>query len=63
MLGEYVHEAAQTRKVLERIPTDKAIFAPQEKSMTLAQQALPRGQCVRSMCFNHTVHHRGQLRV
>lgn len=24
---------------------------------------MPRGQCVRSLCFNHTVHHRGQLSV
>ena len=137
MLGEYLHEAAQTRKVLERIPTDKATFAPHEKSMTMAKLAvhvvdlaswttmtlttteldvqggyemptftttaalleifdknvedgknalmaandeqlgvtwtlragdhvilaMPRGQCVRSMCFNHTVHHRGQLSV
>lgn len=137
MLGEYLHEAAQTRKVLERIPADKATFAPHEKSMTLAKLAvhvadlaswtsmtlntteldlaggyemptfttteallelfdknveggkqalmaatdeqlgvtwtlksgahvilaMPRGQCVRSMCFNHTVHHRGQLSV
>lgn len=137
MLDEYLHEAAQTRKVLERIPTDKATFAPHEKSMTMANLAvhvvdlaswttmtlttteldvaggyamptfttteallgifdknvedaknalmsahdeelgvtwtlragshvilaMPRGQCLRSMCFNHTVHHRGQLSV
>ncbi|MEO7361423.1 MAG: DinB family protein [Gemmatimonadaceae bacterium] len=137
MLGEYVHEAAQTRKVLERIPTDKAAFTPHEKSMTMGKLAvhvadlaswttmtlttteldmaggytmptftttdalldmfdrnveagkmalmaandeqlgviwtlksgehvllaMPRGQCLRSMCFNHTVHHRGQLSV
>lgn len=24
---------------------------------------MPRGQCVRSMCYNHVVHHRGQLTV
>lgn len=24
---------------------------------------MPKGQCVRAMCFNHTVHHRGQLSV
>ena len=137
MLGEYTHEAASTRKVLERIPADKSEWTPHEKSMSLkrlavhvvdlaswttmtltttelnfangykmpefstteallavfdenvknAQQALgaakdedleviwslkngdqvylamPRGQCLRSMCFNHTVHHRAQLTV
>lgn len=137
LLGEYLHEAAQTRKVLERIPADKASFAPHEKSMTMeklathvadlaswtgytlttteldlaggyvtppfttteallalfdknvesSKQALmaasdeqlgvtwslkmgpqtllamPRGQILRSLCFNHVVHHRGQLTV
>lgn len=24
---------------------------------------MPKGQCVRSLCFNHTIHHRGQLSV
>lgn len=137
LLGEYTHEASQTRKVLERIPMDKIDFKPHDKSMTLgkltahvsdlagwtgltlttteldlaggyvtppfsttdellaifdknvetttkALQAatdealgvnwtlragshviltMPRGQCIRSLCFNHTVHHRGQLSV
>lgn len=136
MLGEFTQEAAQTRKVLERIPFDKADFKPHEKSMTLGRLAnhvtdlcgwtgfvlesgeldvagykspevtsteellalfdknvayttaaikaakdedlavnwvlkagshvimtLPRGQIMRGMCFNHTVHHRGQLTV
>ena len=137
LLGEYTHEAAQTRKVLERIPADKRTFAPHEKSMTMeklashvadlaswtaftlnsteldlaggyttppfttteallelfdknveaSKQALaaatdeqlgvtwtlkagpqvlvamPRGQILRSLCFNHVVHHRGQLSV
>ena len=137
MLGEYTHEAANTRKVLERIPADKADWTPHEKSMSLQRLAvhvadlanwtpmtlntteldmaggyqmpvfsntqallavfdenvergkqaflaatdedlavtwslkngeqtilaMPRGQCLRSMCFNHTVHHRAQLTV
>ncbi|MEP6832442.1 MAG: DinB family protein [Gemmatimonas sp.] len=137
MQGEYLHEAAQTRKVLERIPADKATYAPHEKSMTMGKLAshvadlaswtaitlnsteldlaggyvtppfttteallemfdknvenskqalmsasdeqlgvtwtlragdhvimsMPRGQVLRSLCFNHVVHHRGQLSV
>ncbi|MEP6763238.1 MAG: DinB family protein [Gemmatimonadaceae bacterium] len=137
MLGEYTHEAASTRKILERVPADKGDWKPHEKSMSLSQLAvhlmdlakwtamtvettelnfadgyqmpafttteallaefdknvgaskaalmkatdedlevvwslkngghtilaMPRGQCLRSMCFNHTVHHRGQLSV
>lgn len=136
MLGEFTHEAAQTRKVLERVPFDKVDYKPHEKSMTLGKlaghvsdltgwtgfvlgsteldvtgykspepgsteellaifdknvestkqaiaaakdedlgvewklvagshviMAMPRGQIMRGMCFNHTVHHRGQLIV
>ena len=137
MLGEYTQEAAQTRKVLERVPIEKGEWKPHEKSMSLSflaghvadlaswtpmvltttelnfesgyaqptftsteellaifdknveagKQALaaakdedlpvnwtlrageqvyftmPRGQCIRGMCFNHVVHHRGQLTV
>ena len=137
LLGEFTHEAAQTRKVLERIPFDKVEYRPHEKSMTLGKlaahvadltswtalvltateldlaggyvtppfasteellsifdkhvettkaalagatdeelgvtwtlragshviMAMPRGQMVRGMCFNHIVHHRGQLSV
>ncbi|MEO7359439.1 MAG: DinB family protein [Gemmatimonadaceae bacterium] len=135
--GEFTNEAAQTRKVLERIPFDKVDYKPHEKSMTLGKLAghvadltgwtglvmtateldlgggyvtppfssieellsmfdthveatkaalmaandeelgvnwtlragshvimtMPRGQIVRGMCFNHIVHHRGQLTV
>lgn len=137
LLGEYTYEAAQTRKVLERVPEDKSDWKPHEKSMALGRLAvhvadlaswttltltateldlaggwslppftttdellamfdrnveagkealmaakdeelgvmwtlrmgsqvlltMPRGQCVRSMCYNHVVHHRGQLTV
>lgn len=139
LLGEFLYEASQTRKVLERIPSDKGDFKPHDKSMTLAKLAshiadlanwtgytlnsteldlgadggytweqfssterllelfdknvaatkasfesateeqlgvnwtlragshvivtMPRGQIIRSLCFNHTVHHRGQLTV
>ncbi|MEO7083544.1 MAG: DinB family protein [Gemmatimonadaceae bacterium] len=137
MLAEFTHEAAQTRKVLERVPADQKDWKPHEKSMTLGRLAshiadmpnwtpltlnaneldlasgynmapfttteamlaaydanvekakaalrnfkdedlattwtlrngehvilaMPKGQCLRSMCFNHNVHHRGQLSV
>ncbi len=35
-LTELKHEAASTRKVLERVPFDKASWKPHEKSMDLA---------------------------
>ena len=137
LLGEFMHEAAQTRKMLERIPADTAAFVPHEKSMPMGKLvthvadlaswtaltlngteldlaggyvtppfttteallaffdknvedskqalmaatddqlevtwtlragpqvllAMPRGQILRNMCYNHTVHHRGQLMV
>lgn len=136
MLGEFTHEAANTRKVLERVPVGQTDWKPHEKSMSLGKLAghvadlaawpgavlttteldiagykgpefasteellaifdknveqskqaimaakdeelgtmwalkagshtilsMPRGQCVRGLCFNHVVHHRGQLTV
>lgn len=39
MLGEFTHEAAQTRKVLERVPADKADWKPHDKSMSLSRIA------------------------
>ena len=39
MLEQYKQEAAGTRKALERVPFDKAEWAPHEKSMTLGRLA------------------------
>jgi len=39
MLGEFDHEMAGTRKVLERTPADKLGFRPHEKSWTLGELA------------------------
>ena len=38
-LGELNHEAATTRKVLERVPEDKFEWQPHEKSMTFGRLA------------------------
>lgn len=137
-LGELVHEAASTQKMLALVPADKADYTPHEKSFSLGALAvhvaemygwvamtvntdeldfatytynpppfttgdelvarvdryvaegraalaatnddalgqpwtlrsgehvmftMPRSQCLRSMVFNHIVHHRGQLSV
>ena len=37
LLGELVHEAAATRRMLERTPMDKADWKPHTKSMTLGR--------------------------
>jgi uncharacterized damage-inducible protein DinB len=39
-LAEFRQESATTRKLLERVPTDKLSWKPSEKSMTLGQLAL-----------------------
>lgn len=39
MLGQFKQEAAGTRKALERVPFEKADWAPHEKSMTLGRLA------------------------
>jgi uncharacterized damage-inducible protein DinB len=39
LLPEFDHEAANTRKVLERVPEDRPDFKPHPKSMTLARLA------------------------
>lgn len=39
-LSEFEHEAKTTRRVLERVPTDKLSWRPHPKSMTLGQLAL-----------------------
>jgi len=39
MLMELQHEAANTKKMLERVPFDKADWKPHEKSMTLQRLA------------------------
>jgi len=38
-LGEFEHEMANTRKTLERVPTDKLAWQPHAKSMTLGRLA------------------------
>lgn len=39
LLGELKHEAINTRKILERVPTDKLDWQPHEKSMKLGKLA------------------------
>ena len=38
-LGEFDHEMAQTRRILERVPEDKLDWRPHPKSMTLGRLA------------------------
>jgi uncharacterized damage-inducible protein DinB len=54
-IGELQHEAATTRKVLERIPADKFDWKPHEKSTSLGQLATH----VADMFgwFSHTLEH------
>ena len=40
MIGEIQHEAATTKRVLERVPADKLSWKPHSKSMSLGQLAL-----------------------
>lgn len=37
IIGEYQHEAATTRRLLERVPEDKFDWKPHQKSMSLRQ--------------------------
>jgi uncharacterized damage-inducible protein DinB len=39
LIGELKHESANTRKMLERVPTDKLEWQPHEKSMQLGRLA------------------------
>ena len=39
LIAELKHESANTRKILERVPTDKLDWAPHEKSMKLGKLA------------------------
>lgn len=39
LIGELSHEAQTTRKLLERVPTEKFDYKPHEKSMTMGQLA------------------------
>ena len=45
-VAELEHEAAITRRLLERVPDDRLDFKPHEKSMTLARLSghIARGQ-------------------
>jgi uncharacterized damage-inducible protein DinB len=40
MINEIKHEAAQTKKLLERVPFDKFDWSPHEKSMKLGRLAI-----------------------
>jgi len=40
LVGELQQESATTRRVLERVPSDKLAWRPHEKSMTLGQLAM-----------------------
>jgi len=37
LIGEFEHEAATTRRMLERVPADKLSWKPHDKSMSLTQ--------------------------
>lgn len=39
MLPEFDHEMASTRKILERVPEDRAGYTPHEKSMSMGRLA------------------------
>jgi len=39
LLAEFKHESNNTRKILERVPTDKLSWKPHEKSMTIGRLA------------------------
>lgn len=39
LLAELQHEAGNSRKMIERVPTDKLIWRPHEKSMTIGRLA------------------------
>lgn len=39
LLAELKHESVNTKKILERVPTDKLSWKPHEKSMTLGRLA------------------------
>jgi uncharacterized damage-inducible protein DinB len=39
LIAEFKHESNNTRKILERVPTDKLTWKPHEKSMTLGRLA------------------------
>lgn len=40
MIMEYKHEMGNTRKMLERVPFEKATYKPHEKSRAMANEAL-----------------------
>ena len=39
LVAEFKHESNNTRKILERVPTDKLTWKPHEKSMTIGRLA------------------------
>lgn len=39
LIAEFKHESNNTRKILERVPTDNLLWKPHEKSMTIGRLA------------------------
>jgi len=56
LLGEFLHEAENTRKLLKAIPDSALDFKPSEINWTTAR-------VIRSFLYNHLYHHRGELVV
>ena len=50
ILKELDHEAATTRRLLERIPTDKLEWKPHDKSMTLGRLAMHTAMVPGAIC-------------
>ena len=60
LLAEFDHEMTNTRKMLERLPSEKLAWTPHElggKTM----RTLPRAAAFRSLVMSHGIHHRAQL--
>ncbi len=60
LLPEFDQEMATTRRVVDRVPTDKGKWTLKRGDQVFF--TAPRGVIVRQT-INHLVHHRGQLTV
>jgi uncharacterized damage-inducible protein DinB len=58
-LKEFDGEMETTRRLLERVPSDRFEWQPHPKSMSMRTKA----SILRRVFMNHLVHHRGQLSV
>ncbi|KQO04610.1 DinB family protein [Paenibacillus sp. Leaf72] len=74
IIGDAMHELANTRRILERLPEEHMAWKPHEKSMTLGGlvthlvnllnwQLAMRAIALRTFGLSHMVHHRAQLGV